>query len=157
MKNLFQLLITPLKFLTGYRLFQRNEQDMTSLQIILWWEARRLFFNIIVGLAGVMTIVVMLFSAAIAEKLFNEPIGWPDPPFFAIIGVILYAIGANGCYTGGWIAELISHEVWGEKARGFSEISFTLGVVFSFLLTLVPGALVVFAVVCRFIYKTLIQ
>jgi hypothetical protein len=157
MKKLFQLLLTPLKFLTGYRLFQRKEEDITSLQIILWWEARRLFFNIVVGIAGVMTIVVMLFSAAIAEKLFNEPIGWPDPPFFAIIGVILYAIGANVCYTGGWIAELISHKVWGDKARGFAEISFTLGVIFSFLLTLVPGALVVFAVVGRFIYKGLIQ
>ena len=157
MRKLFQLLLTPLKFLTGYRLFQRNEEDITPLQIILWWEARRLFFNIVVGIAGVMTIVVMVFSAAIAEKLFNEPIGWPDPPLFAIIGIILYAVGANICYTGGWIAELISHEVWGDKARGFAEISFTLGVVFSFLLTLVPGALVVFAVVVRFIYRGLIQ
>jgi len=52
MRRLFQLLLTPLKFLTGYRLFQRNEEDMTSLQIILWWEARRLFFNIVVGIAG---------------------------------------------------------------------------------------------------------
>ena len=157
MKKLIQLLLAPLKILTGFRLFQRNEEHMTSLQIILWWEARRLFFNIVVGIAGVMTIVVMLLSAAVAEKLSNEPIGWPDPPLFAVIGIILYAVGANVWYTGGWIAELISHEVWGNKVRGFAEMSFTLGVVFSFLLTLVPGALVVCVVVGRFVYKVLIQ
>ncbi len=157
MRKLFQLLLAPLKFLASYRLFQRNEDNMTSLQIILWWEARRLFFNIVVGVAGVMTIVVMLFSAAIAEKLFNEPIGWPDPPLFAIFGVVLYAIAANVCYTGGWLAELMSHEIWGEKAKGFAEISFSLGIVFSFLLTLIPGALVVFVVLARFIYVQLIQ
>lgn len=155
MKPLIQLIIAPLKFLASYRLFQRNEDNMTALQIILWWEARRIFYNIVVGFAGLITIVVILISAAIAEKLFNEPIGLPDPPFLAIVGVIFYAIAANICYTGGWLAELISHEVWREKAKGFAEIFFTLGIVFSFLLTLIPGAFVVFVVLVRFIYVQL--
>ena len=128
---------------------------MNSLQIILWWEARRLFFNIVVGIAGIITIFTILLSAMIAEKLVNEPIGWPDPPLFAIIGVVLYAIGANVCYTAGWLAELISREVWGDKAKSFAEISFTLGVIFSFLLTLLPGGLAVFAVLARFIFHQL--
>lgn len=157
MRKLIQLILAPLFFLTGYRLFQRNEENMTSIQIILWWEARRIFFNIVVGIAGAASIVVMLFSAAIAEKLFNEPIGWPDPPIFAIFGVIAYAVAANICYTGGWIAELISREVWGEKAKGLAEISFTLGVVFSFFLTLVPGAFIAFVVLARFVYLELIH
>jgi len=156
MKKLFQLILAPLMFLTGFRLFQRNEENMTSLQIILWWEARRLFFNIVVGIAGLITIVIMLFTAVIAEKLFNEPIGWPDPPLFAIIGVILYVIGANVCYTAGWLAELISRKVWREKAKDLAEILFTLGVVFSFFLTLLPSAFVVFAVLARFVYSQLI-
>ena len=152
MKKLFQLILTPIKFLTQYRLFQREEKQMTSLQIILWWEARRVFFNMVVGIAGVITIFTMLFSAMLAEKLFNEPIGWPDPPIFAIIGVVLYAIAANICYAGGWIAELISREVWGDKAKSFAEISFTLGIVFSFFLTLLPGAFVVIVVFARFLF-----
>ena len=155
MRSLFQSILAPVKFLARYRLFQRREGQMNSLQIILWWEARRLFFNIVVGIAGVITIFTILFSAMIAEKLVNEPIGWPDPPLFAIIGVVLYAIGANVCYTAGWLAELISREVWGDNARSFAEISFTLGVIFSFLLTLLPGGLAVVAVLARFIFHQL--
>jgi hypothetical protein len=151
MRSLFQLILAPIKFLTQYRLFQRQEGQMNSLQIILWWEARRLFFNIVVGIAGVITVFTMLFSAMIAEKLFNELIGWPDPPIVAIIGVVVYAISANVCYTAGWLAELIAREVWGDKAKSFAEISFTLGVIFSFLLTLVPGGIIVFVVFARFI------
>ncbi len=99
----------------------------------------------------------MLLSAAIAEKLFSEPIGWPDPPLFAIFGVIAYAVVANICYTAGWMAELISREIWGDKAKGFAEISFTLGTVFSFFLTLVPGGFIAFFVLAKFVYSKLIQ
>ncbi len=157
MRSLFQLMLAPVKFLTHYRLFQRGEDQESSLQIILWWEARRLFFNIVVGSAGLITVCAVLFSAMMAEKLVNEPIGWPDPPLFAIIGVVLYAISANLCYTGGWLAELISREVWGDKARSFGEISFTLGVIFSVLLTLLPGAVAVFAVLARFVFRQVMK
>lgn len=150
-------MLAPVKFLTQFRLFQRREDQISSLQIILWWEARRLFFNIVVGTAGLITVFTMLFSAMVAEKLVNEPIAWPDPPLFAIIGVALYAIAANVCYTGGWLAELISREVWGDKARSFAEISFTLGIIFSFLLTLLPGALAIIAVLSRFIFIQVIR
>ncbi len=154
MSRILQLILPPLKFLTEYRLFQRQEYPLTTLQIILWWEARRFFFNLIVGVAGLITIFVMLFSAMVAEKLVGEPIGWPDPPFVAIIGVILCGVGANVCYTGGWVGELLSREVWGDKAKNFAEISFTLGTVFSFFLTLLPGAIVTLAVLARVFFKT---
>jgi len=154
-RKLFQLFLMPIKWLSQFRLFQRSENHLSSLQIILWWEARRLFFNMVVGIAGVVTVFTMLATAMIAEKLLGEPIGWPDPPIFAIISVVLYAIAANICYTGGWISELISREVWGGKAKNFAEISFTLGVIFSFFLTLMPGGLVALAVFASFLFLQL--
>ncbi len=157
MSSLFQLILALIKFLTRYRLFQRRNNQLNSLQIILWWEARRLFLNIVVGAAGLITVFAILFSAMMAEKLVHEPIGWPDPPIFAIIGIVLYAIVVNVCYTGGWIAELISREVWGDKAGSFAEISFTLGIIFSFLLTLLPGAVAVFAVLARFVFMQVMK
>jgi hypothetical protein len=152
MSSLFHSILAPVKYLARFRLFQRREDQMNSLQIILWWEARRLFFNIVVGIAGLITVCTLLFSAMMAEKLVSEPIDWPNPPIFAIIGVVLYAIGANVCYTAGWLAELISREVWGDTVKSFAEISFTLGIIFSFLLTLLPGALALFAVLARFVF-----
>lgn len=93
----------------------------------------------------------------IAEKLVNEQFDWPDPPLFAIIGVVLYAIVANICYTAGWLAELISREVWGNKAGSFAEISFTLGIIFSFLLTLLPGGIALFAILARFVFMQVMK
>jgi hypothetical protein len=157
MRSLFQLFLAPVKFLIRFRLFQRREDQLSSLQVILWWEARRLFFNLAVGTAGLITIFTILFSATMAEKFVHEPFSWPDPPLFAIIGVVLYAILANACYTGGWLAELISREVWGDRAGSFAEISFTLGIIFSVLLTLLPGAVAVFAVMARFVFMQVMK
>lgn len=63
----------------------------------------------------------------------------PDPPLFAIIGVILYAIGANVCYTGGWIVEVALYWFSGKGDTYFGPVTFVLGMVFSVLLTLFPA------------------
>ncbi|MFM7817103.1 MAG: hypothetical protein ACKPGI_09055, partial [Verrucomicrobiota bacterium] len=101
---------------------------------------------------GVVSCGVILAVAAIASELFDEPLGLPDPPILAVFGVLAYGIAANVCYTGGWIAEWIVRKVWRERAGAFGEISFVLGVFFSILLTLVPAAFVVLALVIRLLH-----
>jgi hypothetical protein len=49
---------------------------------------------------------------------------------------------ANICYTGGWIAELLVQQVWPGEGKTFGKISFFLGLIFSIMLTLVPGGLI---------------
>ena len=73
---------------------------------------------------------------------FNSDFGLPDPPLFAIFGVILYGILANVCFTGGWVAELIVQRIWPEEANRFATTSFSLGLILSVLLTLTPAILV---------------
>jgi hypothetical protein len=52
-------------------------------------------------------------------------------------------VGANVCYTGGWLAEAIALRFWGQTAGGhFGQIAFVLGFFFSIALTLAPIALV---------------
>lgn len=46
-------------------------------------------------------------TALISEHLTNEPIGMPDPPVIVVVAAVLFVLGANACYTGGWIGELI--------------------------------------------------
>ena len=152
-----QLLSAPVKLLTRYRVFQRDDRIRTTKQIILWWESRRLFFNVLIGIAGSMSSLVLFFTAILVEKMAHESIGLPDSPLFPFIWIALYAIGANICYTGGWLAELIGREVWGEKASGFGEISFTLGVIFSCGVTLLPGVLAVMGILGRFIFAQFLK
>jgi hypothetical protein len=91
---------------------------------------------------GVVSIALCLVMAMLSEHYLGESIGIPDPPLFAILAVIFYAVIANVCYTGGWLAEIIVEKVWPGKRMSFGTISFTLGLVFSMLLTLFPGVLV---------------
>jgi hypothetical protein len=120
-------------------LFQRPESLETPRQIIFWWEKRRIFYNLIVGLAGLLTCVLTFCIAFYSEKKFGEPIGLPDPPIFAIFGIILYGIAANFCYTGGWCFELIARTIWKNQAQHFGEILFTFGLLFSLILTILPA------------------
>ncbi|MFO1501311.1 MAG: hypothetical protein U1G07_23470 [Verrucomicrobiota bacterium] len=112
------------------------------MKIILWWETRRIFYNLAVGAVGLMVCASMLACGLVCEKILGESIGIPDPPAVALIFVAIYGIMANVCYTAGWIAELILRAIWQGRAGHFGEISFAFGLVFSILLTCLPGVLV---------------
>jgi len=56
--------------------------------------------------------------------------------------VAAFAGGANVCYTGGWLAELIVKRAWPEESRSFGTLAFTLGVPFAIVVTLLPALLI---------------
>jgi hypothetical protein len=66
----------------------------------------------------------------------------PDPPLFVVFGVFAYGIGANICYTGGWVAEIAGRKQRRGRAGEFAEKTFALGLLFSVLLTLAPAVLI---------------
>jgi hypothetical protein len=131
-----------IKQIKGWWLFQRDPPLTNAREIIGWWEARRIPYNLIVGCAGMLTCLALLVIAAASFELFHSDFGLPDPPGFAIFGVILYGIGANVCYTGGWITELILCRVFPGEYNRWAALSFFLGLLFSVLLTLLPAILI---------------
>lgn len=137
------------KRLLALPLFTRREEITSKADIIKWWELRRIPYNIAVGLAGIVTCVTIFAVAAIASKRFGDLPAWADPSFSAIFGVVAYAIGANVCFTAGWFAEIIVRNIWRERAGAFAEIAFSLGFVFSILLTLVPAVFFVLILTVR--------
>lgn len=84
------------------RLLTRPPGHLRPLEIVRWWELRRLPYNAIVGAVGIVSAVTMVGVAFTCESRGGAAIGLPDPPLFAIVGVLLYGILANLCYTGGW-------------------------------------------------------
>ncbi|MGC2321862.1 MAG: hypothetical protein WA463_04445, partial [Terriglobales bacterium] len=115
---------------------------MSPWDAIGWWESRRIPFNLIVGSAGIVSCLVAGIVSLGSSFLFNSDFGLPDPPLFALFGIIIYGIMANICFTGGWLAELLVRKAWPQEADRFATLSFSLGLVFSVLLTLTPGLVI---------------
>jgi hypothetical protein len=97
-----------LRWISSSSIGRRDTLLKTSWAVIGWWEARRVPFNLLVGATGLVT------------------------------GVIAFALAANVCYTGGWVAELIVRKTWPNQAEQIGPISFALGLGFAVLITLLP-------------------
>jgi len=120
--------------------FSKRDQSLISTkEVIGWWESRRIPYNLLVGSVGVVSIFLVFISAILGELIFNEPSIIPDPPIFMIFGIILYGIMANIFYTAGWVVELTIRRLWPKESDSFATLSFRLGIIFSVLLTITPG------------------
>ena len=119
--------------------FSTTISDPTPWQVISWWETRRIPYNILVGAVGLCSGALCLVTGLLSEGFLGDAFGIPNPPVIAMFAVAGYALGANVCYTGGWLAELLVRKLWPEEGKGFGKISFFPGLMFSMLLTLAPG------------------
>jgi len=101
----------------------------TRRELVKWWEARRLRFNVLVGSVGVVTWLLVLFVGSLAVKPgvdFEEPI-------MMIIGPVIYGALANVCFSFGWIVDTTLY-------RGRPRASlYKAGLIFSLILTALPG------------------
>jgi hypothetical protein len=116
-----------MKIIPGW-LFQGAE-DATRAEIFRWWERRRLYYNLYVGLVGIITWFLVLIAGSAAVKPgvdFEEPIAM-------IFGPIIYGVMANFCYSLGSIVDLLSYL---KRPRTFL---FKAGLFFSLALTALPG------------------
>jgi hypothetical protein len=97
--------------------------------LVKWWEARRIRYNLILFLIGMMSIFLVVVAGSYAVKPgvdFEEPLG------FILIPPI-YGILANICYSFGPLVDWIKNN--GQPSRRL----FKAGLYFSMLLTALPG------------------
>lgn len=126
-------------------LYPLPDMRRTPLSTIRWWESRRLVFNKAMGSAGVVSLVGMSIFFALPPHSSVMPLP------FMLTGAAVYAVLANGCYTLGWMAELLARRVWGRSAPDLGPILFRQGLIFSVGLTLLPILLAVLSWVARII------
>src|SRR5438046_4905745 len=93
-------------------LVARPIKPLSSRAVVLWWEARRVPYNAIVGVVGLASSTIMVAVAFTCESRGGAPIGLPDPPAFAIVGVLLYDNLPDGGYMGDWMTELHHGHGW---------------------------------------------
>jgi hypothetical protein len=107
---------------------------MTTWEIIRWWELRRILYNLILFTIGVASIIGM-------ELLMDKviPVGEDAvEPFAMALGVVVYGIMANLCYTLGCVVELIGRRKDEVGARLRAKKLFLVGLWLSCLLTSAP-------------------
>jgi hypothetical protein len=103
----------------------------TALGILMWWESRRLIYNVIVGATGLVSLGVITAIAMIPPGLGPKP----TPPWIAVLA---YGAAANICYTLGPFVEIGLQKLWQNKVLPVGPTLFRQGLAFSVGLTLLP-------------------
>jgi hypothetical protein len=96
-----------------------------------------------VGTAGVVTLAGLSILVALPPHSSFLPLP------VMLMGALVYGVLANGCYTLGWMAELLARRVWGRSAPDLGPLLFRQGLIFSVGLTLFPLLLATIAWVGR--------
>ncbi|HET8650488.1 MAG TPA: hypothetical protein VFL95_10630 [Gemmatimonadales bacterium] len=121
-------------------LYPLPDFQRTPLSLVLWWERRRMSYNLIVGGAGLLSLTICQFFAALPPGPYH-----PLP----LLLVPVYALLANLCYSAGWLAELGMRALWKDNAPRAGPFLWRQGVIFSVGLTLLPTVLMMCAWVVR--------
>ncbi len=82
---------------TGW-LFFVPDRDRSRWEIIVWWELRRIPYNLVVGIVGICSVFLFYFFTGNEPIVDGQDIG--EPFMF-----LLAPFGVNICYTAGWIVE----------------------------------------------------
>lgn len=117
------------------RFFNVNTEEKIWWKIILWWEIRRIPYNIFL-------ILILIVTFGLLALLPNDGfiIFLPGP--MLVVGtyfiILLYFLFANVFYSSGWLFQLITREVNSNKIKVFTKKLFLIGLLFSILVTLIP-------------------
>ena len=102
----------------------------SPLRVVHWWESRRLFYNLVVGTAGIASVATL----TVVDSLFRghfSPVPWQP--------IVIYGVLANLCYTSGWMIENLAERWLKRPVYGLGPALFRYGLAFSVGLTLLPA------------------
>ncbi len=109
-------------------LFSIPDGERTFMQVLFWWELRRVAFNAILAITGIVSLT--LFA------LFVD--GWFDfisPP---LLPTLFFVTVSNFFYTGGWLAETVLRLLNRKRVGNFGPRAFKYGLLFSMFVAFVP-------------------
>jgi len=128
-------------------IFKQKIEKPSLLEIVLWWEFRRIFYNFLLFLLSIFTMIFCIFVEyqSCSTKEYIDSF-FPDSPLF---GFITMAIIANVFYTGGEIAEIFLRKILGSKANHYGEIFFKAGLLFSLIMLIMPSLYCLIALIFK--------
>jgi hypothetical protein len=105
---------------------------------IVWWERRRVAFNVVILLAGVFTLIVIRFVARLFVRFGADVI---QPSGMASF-ILLYILAVNLCYTLGWVTELLWSDGDTARTEALRPAVYRWGLTFAIAVTLLPAVFV---------------
>jgi len=135
--------MTQLKRFLQY-LFIQKSLDRPFYRIILWWEFRRILYNLFLVLFSFISIWIMV---SIPGEGYLKLYAGLGTSIFLISTAVLYFFFANLFYTLGWIFQLIINDLNLKFLEYHSRRWFLYGSIFSFLVTLLPIILVILNII----------
>jgi len=106
----------------------------SAWSILKWWESRRPLYNVCVGATGLVSVGAALLLAALPPHNVPLQAALGD----TALGVALYGVLANVCYSLGAPADMLLRRFLGDRAAAAGPVLFRYGFVFSIGLTLLP-------------------
>jgi hypothetical protein len=88
-------------------LCRRDISPTSAWQVIGWWEARRIPFNLIVGTAGLVSCIVIGVVGVGSFFLLGNDLGSVGSPLVSLFIVLMYGIAANVLFTGDGLRSLL--------------------------------------------------
>ncbi len=116
-------------------MFAPQSAPRSRWQIILWWERRRIPYNLFIGFYGICCLAVFFWGITTSGRLEDgedavEPIALFLAPF-----------GVNVCYTLGWLVEIPARKLFPSLSPRFGPFLMRMGIGFSFFVISLPAVL----------------
>ena len=109
----------------------------SNREIILWWERRRIFYNVVMLVAGIVTmaLAILLKEIQVSELINVFPV------------ILIFALSANLFYTLGWITEIVGRRMMPDKEflKKAAPVLFISGLCLSVFFTLAIDIAIVIA------------
>lgn len=126
------------------KVFIVNTNDKPWYQIVLWWEIRRLVYNTFLILFAILSIYL---CSKIPGEGYIQLYPGPSLIFWFLAITISYLLAANILYTFGWITQIFTRKLNNKFVQKLVPILFILGLIFSFIITLIPCILVLLNII----------
>jgi len=123
-------------------LLRVNTEERSIFQIIVWWELRRVLYNIIVLIASILSLVIMLTAAS--GRVHLEP----GEDFYEPIMIPVFAFICNMGYTLGWLTELFI-----KRSLTYGPKMFKRGLYFTLFWVFIPSTIWVIIAIIDIVKK----
>lgn len=115
-------------------LFADSRNPDSPWRVILWWELRRIPFNIIIGIYGVLCLVIFFFSILTSGHLK------PGEDAVEPMAIMAAPFGINFLYTLGWLVEVPARIFKPDLSPRFGPLLLKLGIGLGMFLITLPAA-----------------
>ncbi len=117
------------------KIFKVDTAEKPLIKIILWWEIRRILYNLFLLFFLFVTFTIISFLPRDGFIIFYAS------PMLAVgisLGLFLFFIVANICYTGGWMFQILTIKLNWKAIQVLTGRLFIYGLILSFIITLLP-------------------